>query len=75
MGSAFTVTGTSTKVMTTFYPVDYFEGRTLSGGSLIGDVELRAASISSGTCSGFVDATTCTSPGTDATPAPSYTWR
>jgi hypothetical protein len=74
LGSAFSVTGAATKAMTTFYPLDFFEGRTLSGGSLIGDVELRA-SISSGTCSGFVDASTCVAPGTDATPAPPYAWR
>jgi hypothetical protein len=74
LGSAFSVTGAATKAMTTFYPLDFFEGRTLSDGSLIGDVELRA-SISSGTCSGFVDASTCVAPGTDTTPAPSYTWR
>ena len=75
LGSAFSVTGTSTKVMTTFYPVDYFDGRSLTGGSLIGDVELRVATISSGTCSGFVDGSTCIAPGTDKTPAPPYTWR
>jgi hypothetical protein len=74
LGSAFSVTGAATNAMTTFYPLDFFEGRTLSGGSLIGDVELRA-SISSGTCSGFVDASTCVAPGTDTTPAPPYTWR
>ena len=74
LGSAFSVTGGSTKAMTTFYPLDFFEGRTLRGGSLTGDVELRA-SISSGTCSGFVDASTCVAPGTDATPAPPYAWR
>jgi hypothetical protein len=73
-GSAFSVTGASTKAATTFYPLDFFEGRSLSGGALIGDVELRA-SISSGTCSGFVDASTCLAPGTDNTPAPPYTWR
>jgi hypothetical protein len=68
------VTGASTKAQTTFMPLDFFEGRSLSGGALIGDVELRA-SISSGSCSGFVDAATCTGPGTDKTPAPPYTWR
>ncbi len=46
----------------------------LSGGALVGDVELRA-DHASGTCSGFVDAITCTAPGTDATPKPPYTWR
>jgi hypothetical protein len=75
VGSQFTVSGASTKVMTTFYPVDYFEGRSLSGGALVGDVELRVADVSSGTCSGFVDASTCTDPGADKTPAPPYTWR
>ncbi len=73
LGSAFTVSGTS-QAMTTFYPLDYFEGRNLTGGGLIGDVELRA-DHSSGTCAGFVDATTCVAPGTDATPVPPYTWR
>jgi hypothetical protein len=74
-GSGFSVTGSSTKAMTTFYPLDFFEGRSLSGGaSLVGDVELRA-DRSSGTCSGFVDGSTCTAPGTDNTPAPPYTWR
>jgi hypothetical protein len=75
VGSQFTVSGASTKVMTTFYPVDYFEGRSLSGGALVGDVELRVANVSSGTCSGFVDTSTCTDPGADKTPVPPYTWR
>ena len=74
MGSAFTVSGATTKAATTFMPLDFFEGRSLTGGSLIGDVELRA-SRSSGNCSGFVDDSTCTAPGTDSTPAPPYTWR
>jgi hypothetical protein len=74
-GSGFSVTGSSTKAMTTFYPLDFFEGRSLSGGAaLMGDVELRA-DRSSGTCSGFVDGSTCTDPGSDQTPAPPYTWR
>jgi hypothetical protein len=73
-GSAFSVTGGSTQAEATFYPLDFFEGRSLSGGGLIGDVELRA-DHSSGTCSGFVDATTCLGPGTDNTPKPPYTWR
>ena len=75
VGNQFTVSGASTKVMTTFYPVDYFDGRSLTGGALVVDVEMRVASLSSGTCSGFVDASTCTAPGTDKTPAPPYTWR
>lgn len=75
LGSAFSVAGASTKAMTTFYPLDYFEGRSLTGGALIGDVELRVASQSSGTCAGIVDGTTCLDPGTDKTPAPPYTWR
>ena len=74
VGAAFSVTGSSTQAMTTFYPLDYFEGRALTGGGLVGDVELRA-DHASGTCSGFVDATTCTNPGTDNTPKPPYTWR
>ncbi len=73
-GSAFTVTGSSTQAMTTFLPLDFFEGRNLSGGALVGDVELRA-DHSSGTCAGFVDATTCVAPGTDQTPTPPYAWR
>jgi hypothetical protein len=74
LGSSFTVSGSSTQAMTTFYPLDFFEGRNLTGGALIGDVELRS-DRSSGTCSGFVDGSTCTGPGTDNTPAPPYTWR
>ena len=74
LGSSFTVSGSSTQAMTTFYPLDFFEGRSLTGGALIGDVELRS-DRSSGTCSGFVDGSTCTGPGTDSTPAPPYTWR
>jgi hypothetical protein len=74
-GGAFTVSGSSTKAMTTFYPLDFFEGRNLSGGAqLVGDVELRA-DRSSGTCAGFVDGSTCVDPGTDKTPVPPYTWR
>ena len=75
LGSGFSVTGASTKAMTTYYPLDYFEGRSLTGGSLVGDVELRVATQASGTCSGFVDGATCAAPGTDKTPAPPYTWR
>jgi hypothetical protein len=74
LGSSFSITGSATQAMTTFYPLDYFEGRNLTGGGLVGDVELRA-DHSIGTCSGFVDATTCTSPGSDSTPKPPYTWR
>lgn len=74
VGSAFSVAGATTKAHTTFMPLDFFEGRSLSGGALVGDVELRA-SRSSGTCSGFVDGSTCTAPGTDRTPAPPYAWR
>ena len=73
-GSAFSVTGGSTQSMATFYPLDFFEGRSLSGGGLVGDVELRA-DHSGGTCSGFVDGSTCTNPGADNTPKPPYTWR
>jgi len=62
---------------TTFYPLGFFEtGQSLAGGTLVGDVELRGANYTpSGTCSGFVDSTTCVPPGTDATPAAPYTWR
>jgi hypothetical protein len=73
-GSGFSVTGASTKAQTTFYPLDFFEGRSLVGGALVGDVELRA-NRSSGTCSGFVDGATCVNPGMDATPMPPYSWR
>jgi hypothetical protein len=73
-GTGFSVTGSSTKAHTTFYPLDYFEGRSLVGGSLVGDVELRG-NHSSGICSGFVDGATCVNPGTDATPKPPYSWR
>lgn len=74
--TAFNVTGGTVK--TTFYPLGYFaNGQGISGGSLIGDVELQGGNVnrSSGNCSGFVDGSTCTSPGTDSTPAPPYTWR
>jgi len=71
--SGFTV-GSSATTRTTFYPLDYFEGRSLSGGTLYGDVELRA-NRSSGTCSGFVDASTCLAPGDEVTIAPPYAWR
>jgi hypothetical protein len=74
VGSAFSVTGASTKAQTTFMPLDFFEGRSLSGGSLVGDVELRS-DRSSGNCSGFVDGSTCTGAGTEKTPAPPYSWR
>lgn len=74
--TAFTMTSGTAK--TTFYPLGFFEGsQGLSGGTLIGDVEYRGSGLSrsSGTCSGFVDASTCLAPGTDATPAPPYSWR
>jgi len=71
--SGFTV-GSSATTKTTFYPLDYFEGRSLSGGTLYGDVELRA-NRSSGTCSGFVDGSTCLDPGDEVTVAPPYAWR
>ncbi len=74
--NSFDMTGGT--AMTTFYPLGYFEnGQGLSGGTLIGDVEYRGAGLSrgSGTCAGFVDSGTCVDPGTDATPAPPYTWR
>jgi hypothetical protein len=69
---------TSGTVKTTFYPLGFFEsGQGLSGATLVGDVEYRGANYSrtTGTCSGFVDSATCTSPGTDTTPAPPYAWR
>jgi hypothetical protein len=65
-------------VKTTFYPLGFFaSGQSVAGGSLIGDVEFQGASVSrtSGTCSGFVDDSTCTAPGTDSSPLPPYTWR
>jgi hypothetical protein len=74
--TAFNVT--SGTVKTTFYPLGFFAaGQSVAGGSLIGDVEFQGANVSrtTGTCSGFVDGTTCTAPGTDATPAPPYSWR
>ena len=74
--TAFNISSGTAK--TTFYPLGFFEGNQgLSGGTLIGDVEYRGSGLSrsSGTCSGFVDSGTCLSPGTDATPAPPYTWR
>jgi hypothetical protein len=74
--NAFNVTAGS--ATTTFYPLGFFEsGQSLSGGNLVGDVELRGGgySVASGTCAGFVDTNTCVNPGTDATPAPPYEWR
>jgi hypothetical protein len=74
--TAFNVS--SGTVKTTFYPLGFFaNGQSLSGGSLVGDVELQGANVSrsSGTCSGFVDGSTCTAPGSDATPMPPYAWR
>jgi hypothetical protein len=40
-------------------------------------VEFQGTSVnhSSGDCSGYVDGSTCTGPGTDDTPTPPYTWR
>lgn len=74
--NTFTVTGGT--VRTTFYPLGFYSsGQRISGGSLLGDVELQGANVnrSSGSCSGFVDGSTCTGAGTDATPAPPYAWR
>jgi hypothetical protein len=74
--NSFNVTGGTAK--TTFFPLGWFaSGQSLSGGSLVGDVEFQGASVnhSSGDCSGFVDGSSCTAPGTDNTPAPPYTWR
>jgi hypothetical protein len=74
--NSFTVS--SGTVKTTFYPLGYFAaGQSVAGGSLMGDVEFQGENVSrtSGTCSGFVDTSTCTAPGTDATPKPPYTWR
>ena len=65
--------------MTTFFPLGWFaSGQSIAGGTLDGDVEFQGqgVTIASGqTCSGYVDGSTCTGPGTDATPAPPYTWR
>lgn len=69
----FTVSGTAI-ARTTFYPLDFFEGRSLTGGMLYGDVELRA-NRSNGTCSGFVDSSTCVAPGDEVTVPPPYSWR
>ncbi|HEY5962236.1 MAG TPA: DUF6055 domain-containing protein [Polyangiaceae bacterium] len=74
--NAFAMSGGTVK--TTFYPLGFFEtGQGLSGGNLVGDVELRGTSftVSTGTCSGFVDNATCVAPGSDATPKPPYVWR
>jgi hypothetical protein len=74
--TAFNISSGTAK--TTFYPLGFFaSGQSLAGGSLSGDVELQGANVSrtSGNCSGFVDGSTCTSPGTDVTPAPPYAWR
>jgi len=63
---------------TTFFPLGWFAGgQSIAGGSLIGDVEFQGAnvSITTGSCSGYVDGSTCTGPGTDNTPKPPYTWR
>jgi hypothetical protein len=69
----FTVSGGAT-VKATFYPVDYFEGRSWTSGTLLGDIELRSGRTS-GTCTGFIDGSTCVAPGTEVTVAPPYTWR
>jgi hypothetical protein len=74
--NTFTVSGGTAK--TTFFPLGWFAaGQSLTGGSLVGDVELQGANVNraSGDCSGFVDGSSCTAPGTDKTPAPPYTWR
>jgi hypothetical protein len=74
--NSFTVSGGTAK--TAFFPLGWFaSGQSLSGGSLIGDVEFQGTSVnhSSGDCSGYVDGSTCTGPGTDNTPTPPYTWR
>jgi hypothetical protein len=69
---------TSGKVLTTFMPLGYFErGQGVSGSaSLIGDVEFRGQGYdrSSGTCSGFVDSSTCVN-ASEVTVAPPYLWR
>jgi hypothetical protein len=73
--SAFSMTAGEAR--TTFYPLGFFEANQgLSGGTLIGDVEYRGVGVSrtSGTCSGFVDGSTCVSPGENSTPAPPHTW-
>jgi hypothetical protein len=63
----------------TFYPLGFFEPNQGITGSarLYGDVEYRGAGLvrSSGSCSGFVNSTTCI-PGTinDVTVAPPYAW-
>jgi hypothetical protein len=69
----FTVSSGAT-VKATFYPVDFFEGRSWTSGTLYGDIELRSGRTS-GTCTGFIDGSTCVAPGTDVTVAPPYTWR
>lgn len=77
-GNSFNFTVSGGTAATTFFPLGWFaNGQSLSGGSLIGDVEFQGASVNhaSGDCSGFVDATSCTAPGTDNTPAPPYVWR
>lgn len=69
---------TSGKVLTTFYPLGFFEGEQGVSGSasLVGDVEFRGQGYdrSSGTCSGFVDSSTCVN-ASEVTVAPPYTWR
>jgi hypothetical protein len=69
---------TSGEVLTTFYPLGFYEGgQALSGsGSLLGDVEYRGQGLNraSGVCSGFVDPSTCVN-ATEVTAPPPYTWR
>lgn len=69
---------TSGKVLTTFMPLGFFEGgQGVSGSaSLIGDVEFRGQGYNraSGTCSGFVDSSTCVN-ALEVTAAPPYAWR
>jgi hypothetical protein len=77
-GNSNTFKVTSGTAKTTFFPLGWFAGgQSLAGGSLIGDVEFQGgnASITTGTCSGYVDGSTCTGPGSDNTPKPPYTWR
>jgi hypothetical protein len=69
----------SAQVRTTFYPPGFFEsGQGLSGtAQLLGDIEYRGQGTNktSGSYSGFVDASTASRSITEVTVAPPYAWR
>jgi hypothetical protein len=76
-GNAFNVSADAT-VMTTFYPLGFFEGgQSIAGdATLLGDVELRGQdfALNAGAYSGIVSETEHADVGDDVTPPPPYTW-